>query len=376
MLTDVADLFGLDPATAHLNHGAFGAVPRAVRVEQRRWQDEAEANPHRFNRVRLPDLVAAARERAADFVGVPADESALVRNISEGVSTVLAALDLAAGDEVVVCSHGYGAVRLAVEHWAARRGALLVEAAFDVGADDAAVVAAYAAATGPRTRLVVVDALTSSTATVLPVAEVVAAVDAPVLVDAAHVPGSVPTDVAALGADYWVGNLHKWAHTSRGTAVLWTSPTAPPVPPLVLGWNLAGPRAAWSDHPGTWDYSPWLAVGAGLDVWRDLGGWDKVAAMTSVASDAQAHLAEAWGTSLDALPAVPAPTMRLVRPPEGVITGPQDVDRVYRALSDDHGVEVAPQWFAGEPYVRVAAGPYTDLDDVRRLADALPRCRP
>ncbi|MFY0407677.1 aminotransferase class V-fold PLP-dependent enzyme [Solicola sp. PLA-1-18] len=375
MLTDVADLFGLDPDTAHLNHGAFGTVPRAVRDAQRRWQDEAERNPHHFHRVRLPALMATARERAAAFVGVPPDEAALVHNISEAVSTVLASLDLVEGDEVVVCSHGYGAVRLAVEHWVERRGAVLVEAAFDVGADDTTVVAAYADATSPRTRLVVVDAITSPTATVLPVAGVVAAVDAPVLVDAAHVPGSAPVDVRASGATYWAGNLHKWAHTSRGTAVLWTSPSAPPVHPLVLSWNLAGPRGAWFDHPGTGDYSGWLAVGDGLDVWESLGGWTKVDAMTAVASDAQALLADAWGTSLDGLPVVPAPTMRLVRPPAGVLTGPEDVDRVYRALSDDHGVEVAPQWFGGEPYVRVAAGPYTDLDDVRRLADALPACR-
>jgi isopenicillin-N epimerase len=129
---------------------------------------------------------------------------------------VLGSLALRPGDELVIGTHGYGAVRKALNHHAARAGARVVGAAFPVGAEDDVIVSAYAAACSSRTRLVVVDRITSPTATVVPVAAVAAtagSAGAPVLVDAAHAPGQLPDDIAAFGADHWIGNLHKWAYT-------------------------------------------------------------------------------------------------------------------------------------------------------------------
>ena len=77
--------FGLDPDVLHLNHGAFGVAPVAVRRAAAAWRERAERNPHRFNRVEVPGLIAAARERAAGFLGVDPSRAAWVRNVSEGV---------------------------------------------------------------------------------------------------------------------------------------------------------------------------------------------------------------------------------------------------------------------------------------------------
>ena len=114
--------FGLDPGVLHLNHGAFGVAPVAVRRVAAAWRDRAERNPHRFNRVELPPLIAAARERAAGFLGIEASRAAWVRNVSEGLSAVLGSLELRSGDELVISTHGYGAVGMALRHHAARAG--------------------------------------------------------------------------------------------------------------------------------------------------------------------------------------------------------------------------------------------------------------
>jgi isopenicillin-N epimerase len=363
------EAFGLDPDVLHLNHGAFGVAPVAVRRAAAAWRERAERNPHRFNRVDLGGLVTAARERAAGFLGVEPSRAAWVRNVSEGVSAVLGSLDLRAGDELVTSTHGYGAVRKALRHHAARAGARIVEAAYPVGAQDDVIVSAYAAACSPRTRLAVIDRITSPTATVVPVAAVAAAVARPetsVLVDAAHAPGQLNDDIAALGADHWIGNLHKWAYTPRGSAVLWSRPGAT-VTPTVLSWQLEDGYAASFDYPGTWDYAGWLAAADGLAYWEALGGWDAVARLAALVTDGQERVAEGLGVTLGRLPVTPAPAMRLVPLPDGVLTAPDQVDPFYEALSRQR-VEVAPVHFDGVGYLRIAAAPYNTGDDYDRLA--------
>lgn len=370
---DVLSDFDLDPAVVHLNHGAFGVTPRGVEQAQQRLRERAAANPYRFNRVEVVELVAAAREAGCGFLGLGPDEAALVRNVSEGVSTVLAALVLQTGDEVVVCDHGYGAVRLAVEHWCRRAGAVLRVAQLPLAATDEEVVQAYAAVTGERTRLAIVDQITSPTAAVLPVAAVAAALgEVPVLADAAHVPGTLPTDVAALGVAFWVGNLHKWAFTPRGSALLWAAPAwRERLHPLVLSWETsAGFPAAW-DQPGTADHTGWATIPAGLDYWRELGGWRRTASSEALVIAGQREVADLLGTDLDGLPPTPAPTMRLVRLPAGRLTGPDDAYPLYDRLSTEHRIESAPVWFGGEGFVRVAGQAYNSVDDYRRLGAAL-----
>jgi isopenicillin-N epimerase len=368
------DAFGLDPDVLHLNHGAFGVAPAAVRQAAAAWRERAERNPHRFNRAEVPGLIAAARDRAAAFLGIDPARAGWVRNVSEGVSAVLGSMDLQPGDELVIGSHGYGAVRMAMRHHAARSGACIVEAEYPVGAEDDVIVSAYAAACSPRTRLVVADRITSPTATVVPVAGLAAAVKAVsagarVLIDAAHAPGQLPDDIEGFGADHWVGNLHKWAYTPRGSAILWSRPGAD-VTPGVLSWQLEDGYARSFDYPGTWDYAGWLAAGDGLAYWEQLGGWDRVARLSDLVAGGQKKVAEALGTSLAGLPVTPAPAMRLVRLPDGVLTAAEQVNPFYESLSGLR-VEVAPVSFAGAGYLRVAAAPYNTADDYDRLAAAV-----
>jgi len=373
------EAFGLDPDVLHLNHGAFGVTPVAVRQAAAAWRERAERNPHRFNRVEVAGLVAAARQGAAAFLGVDPSRAAWVRNVSEGASAVLGSLGLRPGDELVIAAHGYGAVRKALHYHATREGARVVEAAFPVGAEDDVIVSAYAAACSPRTRLVVVDRITSPTATVIPVAAVAAAVrgaasgdgdgdgdGARVFVDAAHGPGQLPDDIAAFGADHWIGNLHKWAYTPRGSAILWSRPGAE-VAPTVLSWQLEEGYAESFDYPGTWDYAGWLAAADGLAYWAALGGWDAVGRLADLVTDGQKRVAETLGVTLDRLPVTPAPAMRLVPLPGGALASPGEVDDFYEALSQRR-VEVSPVSFGGAGYLRIAAAPYNTPDDYDRLA--------
>jgi isopenicillin-N epimerase len=138
----------------------------------------------------------------------------------------------------------------------------------------------------------------------------------------------------------------------------------------VLSWALDDGYAASFDSPGTGDYAGWLAAGDGLAYWAALGGWDAVARRADLVAGGQKRVADALGTALDRLPATPAPAMRLVPLPPGVLTSPAQADALYEALSRQR-VEVAPVLFGGAGYLRIAAGPYNTPDDYDRLADVV-----
>ncbi|GAA2036154.1 aminotransferase class V-fold PLP-dependent enzyme [Terrabacter terrae] len=370
MRRDIAELFELDPTLTHLNHGAFGAVPRSVREAQDRARARIERAPMRAFRDDLPVEISEARQSAACFLGLPSESTALVRNVTEAVGVVAQGLGIGPGDDVVVSTHGYLTAGWTLEV----RGARLRTAAFDVDAGPDDVVAAFAAAVTDRTRLVVIDQITSPTALVLPVAAVAAAVaPVPVLVDAAHVPGSLPgLDVESLGVAFWSGNLHKWAYAPRAAAALWATPEhRESLRPLVTSWShgLAYPERF--DLQGTVDHSAWLAVPEGIAAWEALGGWEQVERNAELLVHGAEVVRSALGTP-DPLGGIPsAPCLRLVALPAGVATTTESADALWQQLYGA-GFVVPPVAFGGRGYLRLAAAPYNDEDDYRRLAEALP----
>ncbi len=376
----VRDAFALDPDLTHLNHGSFGAVPRVVSRRQREVRDRAEANPMRFHRVELPGLRAAAREVAAGFLGVRPDEAALVRNVTEAAATVVASLveqrRLGRGDVVVLNSQTYESVRRTVASWCARTGATYRVVDVPVEAKPADVTAGYAAAVASGdVRLVVVDAVTSTTGALLPVTdicEVAARHGSLSFVDGAHVLGQLAVVPSATGADFWTGTWHKWGFAPRGTSVLWAAPAERDrLRPLTTSWNAGLPFPLPFDTHGTDDYSGWLSLDAAVAFWREAGGRLISERSRRMLDDAAAMLTGVLGTSAP-VPVDPAPCLRLVPLPAGVACDEEAADALYQRLSAA-GVEVQVVAYDGQGYVRLSGAVYNEPADYARLAELLPR---
>ncbi len=220
----MADSWGLDRGRVFLNHGSFGATPIPVREARRSLLERMEADPVSFLlRDYLPSLpeTLARMERLA---GARPGSVALVPNATTGVSTVLANVPLSPGDDVLHTGQEYFASRNALRVSAARAGARVDVVPLDLpltGPEQ--VVDAVMGRVTPRTRLLLVDHVSSPTGMVMPVGRLVeelSPLGVRVLVDGAHGPGMLELDLEALGADYYTGNCHKWLCAPKTSAIL------------------------------------------------------------------------------------------------------------------------------------------------------------
>ncbi|GAA1377821.1 aminotransferase class V-fold PLP-dependent enzyme [Catellatospora chokoriensis] len=376
-LDGARELFALDPAVAHLNHGSFGAVPVPVREARQRLIDEHDANPTRFVTAGLWERVARARDAAAAFCGADPAGSAFVANATTGTSLVLAAVAAGEGDEIVVTDHGYHAVELAVDDQHRRRGVRVVTAPVELGASEADTVAAVLDRVGPRTRLVIVDQVSSATAQRHPVHAIAAALHergVPLLVDGAHAPGMLDRPVAGLAADFWVGNLHKWAFAPPGAALLRVAPDwRDRMVPLVVSHSQPDGFPLFLEQQGTLDHSPWLAVPAGLAVF-DRYGFDTVQRHNvALAAFGQRVLGQALGIDPDTLPDPgPEVPMRLLPLPEGAARDLADTAALRTRISVELGVEPNVMWWRDRAFIRISAQIYNNAADYERFAAGLP----
>ena len=361
----------LDWSFLTVNHGSFGATPRVVLAAQQDWRRQLEEQPTRFMREILPAGLAAAAARLGAFLGAEGKDIGLLDNATSGCNAVLRSLQLAAGDEVLVLSHGYGAVRNTVRFVTERAGARMTEAAIPFPRPDpAAIVASVAAALTDRTRVAVMDHITSGSALVLPLREIIVACHAagvPVLVDGAHGPGQVTLDLGALGADWYVGNCHKWLCAPKGSAFLWAAPDRQAeLHPLTISHGFGQGFRAEFDWTGTRDSSACLAIPTALDFHQRLGGAALQARNIALAADGARLLADRLGTEVGTTGAF-AGAMGVVRVPVAAPPTVEWAQRLRQKLLEAR-TDAPVHALDGAIWLRISAHAYNELADYAALA--------
>jgi isopenicillin-N epimerase len=369
--------FILEPGTAFLNHGSFGATPRAVLAAADRWRSRMEANPDRFMRQVLPSALRAAAARLARFVHAREQDLAFVENATAGMNAVLRSLEFRRGDEILATTLTYNAVRQAIREVCRRTGAKLVEAAIVLPVhDEAALLAPLERKLGKRTRLVVLDHIASPTGLIFPVRRIAGlarARGAKVLVDGAHAPGQLALDVPALGVDWYAGNCHKWLFAPKGCGFLWARRSAQgEIHPPVISHGYGAGYTAEFDWTGTRDFSSWLATSDALDFFRRMNPSSVRAHNHRLAVDAAERLAAAWGTPLDGPPGLHG-SLIAVRLPQ-TLQHRDARQLVARLLARDRAV-VAINPIDGALWARISAQVYNVPGDYDRLRDAILKMR-
>lgn len=380
----------LDPSVTYLNHGSFGACPRAVLAAQSELRERLEREPVQFLARELEARMDAAREAIATFLGAEPEDLVFVPNATVGINTVLATFPFARGDEVIVTNHGYNACNNAAAFWAERAGASVRSARVPFpSAGPEEVLRAVRAELGPRTRLLLVDHVTSPTGLVFPLSELIAEMHGAgvrVLVDGAHAPGMLELSLRELQADYYTGNFHKWCSAPKSAAFLFVrSELQAEVRPLVISHGANSKRTDRSrfrlefDWTGTLDPTAVLSVPTALALLESLlpGGWPALRAHNrELALHGRRLVADALGVRLPcpdamigSLAALPLPRMSLPQ------TATTDPDPLHLALFERDHIEVPVFSWPPERLVRISAAAYNELSDYTRLAEALAHYR-
>jgi isopenicillin-N epimerase len=383
-------LWKLDPKVVYLNHGSFGACPIAVLNYQQQLRDSLETEPVKFLTKDLWELMEQSREALASFIGAKSDNIAFVSNATEGVNTVFKSVKLSPGDEILVGSQEYDASRNSAEYCAKQARAKIVEVSipFPIGSDDE-IVERLLSGVSKRTRLLLVDHVTSPTGIIFPVKRLVdefgrKGID--VFVDGAHAPGMIKLDLESLGAAYYAGNCHKWICSPKGAGFLYVrSDKQTELHPLNISHGYAyeltpsgKSRFRYEfDWTGTKDPSPWLCVPESINYIGRLlpGGWHEVQARNhDLACAGRKLICEALGVNVCAPDKMVGSLASILLPfPPGVGLHSTEEEPLKEVLMDKYQIEVPVFSWPGinAKILRISAQLYNSIDQYRYLAEAL-----
>lgn len=369
-----------------LNHGSFGASPSAVLEKQNSYRKQMEHIPSHYFIREFQPLFAKARQRLAEFIGAPADDIAFVPNATAGVNGVLRSFDFKPGDEILATDFIYPACRNTLSYLAERFGVKIniVSIPFPVLSPDRILETIITAVT-PKTRIALIEHISSSTAIIFPIKEIVAGLakkGIETLVDGAHAPGMLDLNIADIAPAFYTGNCHKWICSPKGAAFLYVRKDFQnQIVPLSIsndfydlndaGSPRAGFRAAF-DWTGTQDFTPYLCVPDSIDFIGSLtpGGWNEIRKRNnSLIQEAKKILAPVFGTGVSCADCTGSMLSIPINRDFGQFTG---VHPLAEKLFHKYNIEAIIPRLPDRRYaVRLSAHLYNEISHYEALSDAL-----
>jgi isopenicillin-N epimerase len=371
------DSFLLDPAVAFLNHGSFGATPRAVFADYQEWQQRLERQPVEFLGRQFTTLLATARVALARYVNAAADDLVFEPNATTALNIVARSLRLAPGDEVLATDHEYGAMDRLWRYICHQTGARYIRQPIPVPVASAhEVVESVWSGVTPRTRVLFLSHVTSPTALILPVGELcrrARAAGIMSIVDGAHALGQFALNITELDADAYAANAHKWLCAPKGAAFLHVRREfQPKIQPLVVSWGYEAitPSASrfldeqqWT---GTRDIAAFLAVPAAI-AFCTSPAWQSAQTDCHVLlRSARNRLTESFGMK----PLCPD-SAEWFRQMTALQLPPCDGASLQSRLYQRHRVEVPIFEWQGRQLLRLSVQAYNSTADIDRLVAGL-----
>jgi len=377
-MPSIKSYFLLDPTVSFLNHGSFGATPKPVFKEYQRWQRELENQPVEFLGRRITELMADSRAALGGYLGTHGNNLIYTQNVTISLNIVARSLGLGSNDEVLATDHEYGAMDRTWRFLSKEHGFKYINRHIKlplITEDD--FVDEFWQGVTPNTRVIFLSHITSPTAIIFPVKEIVRrARKAGILtvIDGAHVAGQLPLQLDSLGADFYGGNLHKWLCAPKGAGFLYARPEVQHLlKPLVVSWGYESEYPSGSDFVdhhewwGTRDMSAFLSVPAAIQ-FLDEHNWDEVReSCHQLAAYAQNAICELTGLA----PLHPQTDVWFRQMAAAPLPADADVLALKNQLYDKYRIEVPVHEWNGYKLIRVSVQGYNTKKDIEKLIHAL-----
>jgi isopenicillin-N epimerase len=378
-MNNLRAFFQLDPDVVFLNHGSFGATPLPVFAVYQEWQRLLERQPVLFLGRELGDYLQAAREVFGRYVNSSAADLVFVPNATYGVNVVARSLDLGPGDEVLTTNHEYGACNNIWGFLSRKQGFSYVEQPIPLPVkSDEEIVEQFWRGVTPYTKVIFMSHITSPTAVTFPIAAICQrAREAGILtvIDGAHAPGQLPLDMAAIGADFYTGNAHKWLCSPKGAAFLYARPEQQHlIEPVLVSWG-------WGEHrnvtygsdfldylqwTGTNDPAAYLSVPAAI-AFQEEHNW------TAVRQQCHQLLSETIQRLCDLTGLAPRYSQDSLYAQLAIAPLPAatDIPDLKTQLYDQFRVEVPCFQWQDQKFIRVSVQGYNTQADLDTLIEAV-----
>lgn len=375
-MLNLKTLFLFDPKITFLNHGSFGAVPKPVFKEYQRWQRELENQPVEFLGRRFPALMRTARAGLASYLGTSAGNLIYSQNVTIALNIVARSLELSAGDEILTTDHEYGALDRTWRFLAKERGFTYINQPVDLASHEAFIESFWRGVT-PKTHVIFMSHIASSTASIFPVAQIIQrARERGILtiIDGAHVPGQLPLHLDSLGADFYGGNLHKWLCAPKGAGFLYARPEVQHLlKPLVVSWGyeaITPGDSTFIDHHewwGTRDVAAFLTVPKAIQFQQDQDWAEVRAACHHLAVETWKRIHDLTGLA----PLHPDPETWFAQMIVAALPADTDPAALKARLYDEYRIEIPVIEWNEKKLIRLSVQGYNSRRDMDKLLFAL-----
>ncbi len=365
--------FPLDESLVYLNAANVCPASRMVLDRYQQFLRDFHANPSFQNREKYVPLEDRLRGKLAGLLRVAADEVALTRNTSEGSNLVVRGIDLKPGDEVIITSHNHPSNNDSWKVRAQRDGFKVVTVDVKVPAVSAASLTdSIKAAITPRTRVIAVTHLTSTTGIRFPARQIAALARERGIwmhLDGAQSFGALDVNLSEIGCDSYSASAHKWPMGPLEAGLLYVRAARQKElwPSIVTaGWSdkLVGARKF--EVFGQRDDARLVSFESAADFLALIGTAKIEARLAELTGRFKKHVGEIEGTLLrtntDATLAGGVVKVDLPK---------HDVKQVYDKLWNDHRIAIALTPTGDSRGLRFSPHVYNTTAEIDRAAEAL-----
>ena len=243
--------FPLEEGLLYLNAANVCPASRLVMDRHLEYLRDFHANPSFQNRDKYVTMRESLRDKLGRMLRVSPDEIAITRNTSEGSNLIVKGVDLKPGDEVLITDHNHPSNNDSWRVRARRDGFIVRSLPVPIPAPSVdKLVSDFERAITPRTRVIAITHVTSTTGIRYPARQIAALArkrNIFVHLDGAQTFGALDVNLDEIGCDSYSASAHKWLMGPLENGILWVrGERIPEIWPSIVtaGWadNLKGAR--------------------------------------------------------------------------------------------------------------------------------------